>query len=67
MKMEFSCSNTSISVTLRTFVKYTRQRQIAFLLLLCKQGNVFDLFFQEQSKKKNINEDKSDLLSCCYS
>ena len=50
--MGFSCSNTSISITLKTFLKHTRQRQIASLLLLCKQGNVFDLFFQEQLKKK---------------
>ena len=32
-------------LTLKTFLKYTCHRQIAFLLLLCKQGNVFNLFF----------------------
>ena len=39
--MGFSCSNSSISITLKTF-----------LLLLCKQGNVFDLFYQEWLRKK---------------
>ena len=64
----FSCSNTSMSITTKAFLKHTCQRQIASLLLLCKQGNIFNLSFQEQvKKKKNINEDKSDLLSCCYS
>ena len=47
-KMGISCSNISISITLKTFLKHTFQCQIASLLLLCKQGNVFCLFFQEQ-------------------
>ena len=49
------------------FLKYTRRRETASLLLLCKQGNVFNLCSQEQLKKKNINEDISGLRSCCYS
>ena len=48
-KMGISCSNISISI--KTFPKHTFQRQIASLLLLCKQGNVFCLFFQEQLNK----------------
>ena len=39
---------TSISVTLKTFLKHAFQCQIASLLLLRKQGNVFCLCFQEQ-------------------
>ena len=62
--MVFCCSNTLISITLQTFLKHNCQHQIGSLLLLCKQGNVFDLFFQEHLKKKN--KDKSDLLSSCY-
>ena len=49
------------------FKQFTCQHQIASLLFLRKQGYFFDLFFQEQLNKKNINEDKFDLLSCCYS
>ena len=53
-KMGFSCWNIEISITLKAFLKHTCQCQIAFLLLLCKEGNIFDLFFQEQLKEKTL-------------
>ena len=62
-----------ITITLKTFLKHTRQRQIACFLLLCKQGNLFNTFFREQfslqkkNNKKNSTKDRSGLLSCCYS
>ena len=49
--MGISSSNISISITLKTFLEHTFQRQIASLLLLCEQGNVFCLFFQETLNK----------------
>ena len=52
--MGFSCSSTSFSITLKAFLKHICQRQIGSLLFLCKQGNVFDLFFQEQLNKKTL-------------
>ena len=55
MKNGISCSNISISITLKTFWKHTFQRQIASLLLFCKQGNIFCLLFQEQLNKTKWN------------
>ena len=46
VRLGFPVSNTSTSITLKTFLKHTHQRQTASLLLLCKQGNFFNLFFQ---------------------
>ena len=51
--MGISCSNISISI--KTFPKHTFQQQIASFLLLCKQGNIFCLFFEEQLNKIKEN------------
>ena len=63
--MRFSCSSTSLSITLKTFLKHTCQCQIASLSLYVNKEMFSISFFQEQLKKKNKHN--SDLLSCCYS
>ena len=48
-----------ITITLKTFLKHTRQRQIACFLLLCKQGNLFNTFFREQFFLQTKNKKKT--------